>query len=112
SASTPTARRPRAATPTRTPAYVLPAPRLSAMRVELPTLYALTYSRGAVMRSGARNRKAVIVQALLVVMLLSGIAVAQDAVVRITGPRSITMPAADLAAMPRTTLTVASRGQD
>jgi hypothetical protein len=62
------------------------------------------------MRTSART--AVIVRTLVAATLLSATAVAQDAVVRITGARSIAVDAADLAAMPRTTLKVASRGQD
>jgi hypothetical protein len=59
-----------------------------------------------------QTRKALIVRTLVVMMFLSVSAVAQDAVLRITGPRSIEVTAADLAAMPRTTLKVTSRGQD
>jgi hypothetical protein len=59
-----------------------------------------------------RSGETVIVHALIAVMLVSGVAFAQDAIVRINGPRSITANATDLAAMPRTTLKVASRGRD
>jgi hypothetical protein len=46
---------------------------------------------------------------LAALLVLSG---AENATVHVTGPRSLTVTAAELAAMPRTTVMVTSRGQD
>jgi hypothetical protein len=55
------------------------------------------------------NRRAAV---LATVLALGAIALAQPATVHIAGPESRTVSAADLAGMPRTTVTVSAHGQE